>query len=331
MNFLGFGSGWDVIAPLGWSLEFWRSFQRKGCRPAGLRDLYFVNLEAGRPSFPCSFPDTDAGAKYEEQVRLEALTEFYKRPKSKRSNFAILGVSTPFHMCWKTLVKDWEKQLEETEIKTLFPSVAGLSIKKANGTVCNGQREFYVLRQRGLRQLGSICEHLNKVPRSGIAIELKERLEKDIDGFVMSLHPQIEFCRSLIGLKIHCLNKGIPSAHSGIYLLSDEDMEEVKNNPKFCGPTEPLHKKPAEQKKSLERPQIDSLISVSSRKLIGYISEGGFSSLCGRGYGIGHCSSVAFMVMLRQCLKAESRPFVLIREQHCFKYRVANVEVIENY
>ncbi|KAG8183638.1 hypothetical protein JTE90_005626 [Oedothorax gibbosus] len=326
----GFGSGWDFIAPLGWSLEFWRSFHRKGCTPAGIRDLHFVNLEAGRPSFPCSYPDTTAGQNYEEQVRLEALKEYLRRAKSKRPNFDVLGVSTPFHMCWKTLVKDWGKLLEDSvEVRNLFPSVEGLNFNESS---CEDGRDYFVLWNTELRGLSRICGRLNKIPRMGVAEELVEKLSKNLDDFVTSLNPGMELSRSLISVKILPTNKGVPSRHSGIYLLSNEDLKELQSNPHYNGLTEPSHKKNREQKqKSLERPQIETLVSFSSRKMIGYVSEGGFSSMCGRGYGVGHCSSIAVLVVLKQCLEARLRPLVFIKEQHCVKYRVANVEIIDHY
>ncbi|GFT29962.1 transposon Tf2-6 polyprotein, partial [Trichonephila clavipes] len=78
-----------------------------------------------------------------------------------------------------------------------------------------------------------------------------------------------------------------PTAHSGIYLLNDDDVEEINKDPKFCGPSEHDQKKGKKDtsKVNLERPQVQSLIGNFSRKMIGYVSEGGFSSCIGQEVG----------------------------------------------
>ncbi|GFT69311.1 hypothetical protein NPIL_448761 [Nephila pilipes] len=331
----GFGYGWDLIAPSGWNSEFFRTLVHKGGRPAGLRDLHFINLEAGIPNFPCSYPDTIAGAAYEEKLRIDYLTKYYKRPKSQRPNFQSFGITTPFFMCWKTLVCDWMKELYKEDISNLFPSLDNLGLLKDDGNVpLNSSLEFYVFRKPEIRHLNNLCQSLNRMPRNGLSSEEKRKLLGIFNNFVTSLDSQIPFCQSLIPVKLRCLNKGRPAEHAGIYLLNEDDIEELKSNPRFCGPSEHNHsggKKDNMHKMSLERPQVQSLIGDSSRLMIGYISEGGFSSLIGQGFGIGHCTAIGFLSMIKRCLNADLKPFVLIREQHGFKYRVSMIEIIEGY
>ncbi|CAL1288344.1 unnamed protein product [Larinioides sclopetarius] len=328
----GFGYGWDIIAPRGWSAEFFKSFVQKGGRPAGLRDLHFVNMENGIPNFPCSFPDTTAGAAYEENLRLKNLKEYYRRPKSKRPNYSTLGVTTPFFMCWKTLICDWINELKNDDTAKLFPNVSNLGVLKNDEATSFSLPEFYVYRNPEIRHLSNLSKHLFRVPRTGFSDEQQKELSKAFRTFVLSLNPKIQFCKSLILVKLRCLNKGRPSTHAGIYLLSEQDMDELKSDPTFCGPTEPNHPNKEKGKKSnkdLERPKIQSLISNSSRKMIGYVSEGGFSSFLGQGCAIGHCTSIGFLLMLKRCLDANLRPFVLIKDQHSFKYRISTAEIIE--
>ncbi|GFS53124.1 hypothetical protein TNIN_113402 [Trichonephila inaurata madagascariensis] len=333
----GFGYGWDLIAPSGWSSEFFRTLVFKGSRSVGLRDLHFINLEAGLPNFPCSYPDTVAGATYEEKLRIDGLKECYKHPKSQRPNFHSLGITTPFFMCWKTLVSDWMKELCKQDISNLFPFRDNLGLSKDNEgdhvPPSSGIPEFYVFRKPEIRLLNNMCQRLNRMPSDGFSGQEKKKLLEVFNNFITSLDPQIQFCRSLIPVKLLCLNKGTPTAHSGIYLLSDNDVEEIKKDPKFCGPSEHDHKKGKKDtsKVNLERPQVQSLIGNSSRKMIGYVSEGGFSSRIGQGFGIGHCTAVGFLSMIKYCLDANVKPFVLFREQHCFKYRLSMIEIIDSY
>lgn len=330
----GFGYGWDLIAPSGWSSEFFRILSHQGVKPAGLRDLHFINLEAGLPNFPCSYPDTVAGATYEEKLRIDGLAEYYKHPKCQRPNFHSLGITTPFFMCWKTLVSDWMKELYKQDISNLFPFLANVSLSKDNDGNSSESKEFYVFRKPEIRLLSNLCQRLNRMPKSGLSSKEKDKLLEVLNNFVASLDSQIQFCQSFIPVKLRCLNKGRPTAHSGIYLLNDNDIEEIKNNPPFWGPSEHNHsvgKKESMSKKSLERPQVQSLIENSSRQMIGYVSEGVFSSRIAQGFGIGHCTAVGFFAMLKCCLDANLKPFVLIRAQHSFKYRISVVEIIESY
>ncbi|GFV63883.1 hypothetical protein TNCV_4800211, partial [Trichonephila clavipes] len=210
----GFGYGWDLIAPSGWSSEFFRTLVFKGSRPVGLRDLHFINMEAGLPNFPCSYPDTVAGATYEEKLRIDGLKECYKHPKSQRPNFHSLGVTTPFFMCWKTLVSDWMKELCKQDVSNLFPFCDNLGLSKDNGgdhvLPSSGIPEFYVFRKPEIRLLNNLCQRLNRMPRDGFSSQEKNKLLEVFNNFINSLDPQIQFCRSLFPVKLFCLNKGTP-------------------------------------------------------------------------------------------------------------------------
>ncbi|KAF8771568.1 Ribonucleases P/MRP protein subunit POP1 like protein [Argiope bruennichi] len=283
---------------------------------------------SSRMDFPC----TSTGAAYEEKLRMKNLKEHYKRPKSKRPNFSTLGITTPFFMCWKTLISEWINELKSDDIASLFPSVANLGVLEINEVAALNHPEFYVYRNPAIRRLNNLCRRLLRMPRTGFSDIQQNELLETFRTFVLSLNPKIQFCKSLILVKLRCLNKGRPSIHAGIYLLSEQDMKELKKDPAFCGPTEPNHPNKEKGKKSpkeLDRPEIKSLISNSSRKMIGYVSEGGFSSFLGQGCAIGHCTSIGYLTMLKRCLDANLKPFVLIRDQHSFKYRISTAEIIE--
>ncbi|GIY51531.1 hypothetical protein CDAR_251731 [Caerostris darwini] len=264
----GFSGGWDLIAPAGWSREFWHLLLQKGARPTGLRDLHFINLEAGCPNFPCSFPDTTAGL-----------------PKNE-----VLSDAT--------------------------------------------SAKFYVLR-KGIRAMNEICCSHNMGKK--LSDKHRDKLLELFNILVKSFNPAMQVYKSLILVRLLCLNKGAPSKHAGIYLLNEQDMEDVKSMKAFMGPTEPKHCIEKKNKvlssgkvQSLERPEIQTLISNSSRKMIGYISEGGYSRLEGKGCAIGHCTTLGFLSMAKKCFEGNLKPLVLIREQNNFTYRLASIEVIEN-
>ncbi|GIX67531.1 hypothetical protein CEXT_632111 [Caerostris extrusa] len=328
----GFSGGWDLIAPAGWSREFWHLLLQKGARPTGLRDLHFINLEAGCPNFPCSFPDTTAGMEYEEKLRINDLTKYYKHPKSKRTNFSIFGVINPFFMCWETLIHDWMKEVIKNTDE--FPFIENLGLPKNEVLSDATSAKFYVLR-KGIRAMNEICCSHNMGKK--LSDKHRDKLLELFNILVKSFNPAMQVYKSLILVRLLCLNKGVPSKHAGIYLLNEQDMEDVKSMKAFMGPTEPKHCVEKKNKvlssgkvQSLERPEIQTLISNSSRKMIGYISEGGYSRLEGKGCGIGHCTTLGFISMAKKCFEGNLKPLVLIREQNNFTYRLASIEVIEN-
>ncbi|XP_015917479.1 ribonucleases P/MRP protein subunit POP1 [Parasteatoda tepidariorum] len=389
----GFGSGWDLIAPLGWSMAFWIPLVLNGGRVTGIRDLHFVNLEIGKPSYPLSYPDTKAGKTYEEKQRVDELTTYFKRPKAKRPNFATFGTPNPYFMPWDVLVVDWLKELKCSNSNILFPLNKENSSKnfKVEISEKDPKNSFFVLRQKEVRLLQNLCERLSRLPRGNKAIREIDALKQLYNEFVLSnLSSEKELKNSLVLIRTKCLTRGCPSIHSGVYALDEDDFRELKCNPNFLGPKEHNHtksknvdklnsdcssvskvsgdglvnKEPGDchissssvpkvqdsddglvkksdecqissenqiDSKSLDRPLTETLKSFSSRKMIGYLSEGGFSSISGKGCGIGHCSLIGLLFVIRDCIDRQIRPVVLVREQHSFQYRVSSLEIIPNY
>ena len=55
---LGYGSGWDLIAPTGWGMGFWLQLVLAGARTIGLTEVRCNSLEVGMPYEPYDYPDT---------------------------------------------------------------------------------------------------------------------------------------------------------------------------------------------------------------------------------------------------------------------------------
>lgn len=67
---LGYGSGWDIILPAGWSMAFWIGLIYRGARAGGLREGKTSYWEQGELSFPDGFPDTEAAKQDQVTVQI---------------------------------------------------------------------------------------------------------------------------------------------------------------------------------------------------------------------------------------------------------------------
>lgn len=341
---LGYGSGWDLIAPLGWGMAFWIPFIYHGSQPAGLDDFCCINLESGCLSFPYSFPDTKAGASCEEKIREEHLKKFYRYSRAKRPNFKILGVSTPFFMPWDILVSDWEKNFLNEHLSA--PKT--LKSEHVFASIVEKDDEMTLFTLRGLKPINflrHLCMSLHKIKHhnSDELLRLKDMYNTLVQTLIT---PKNVYVRSVVSVKVKCLFRGTPFRFSGIYIPSELDLENLKENPKYFGPVEQQHAEypnlPPKKKrkllkeearkdmKKLDRPDVTNIIASCDRKLIGYISEGGYCRLGGQGRGIGHCALTGFLTAFELCMKFMMNVTVLVREQHVFQYRFANIEIIEN-
>ncbi|KAH8269828.1 hypothetical protein KR026_003242 [Drosophila bipectinata] len=128
---LGYGCGWDVIAPAGYGMILWLTLNMWGARPGGLRELDSVAREAGAEMH---LPDTIAGVQEANVLADEQRARYFRLPPNKRTNYRKLAVVSPFKAPWKQLVRDWHD--------TSFPG------------------SFYVLRHR--QQLEGIADSLRQ-------------------------------------------------------------------------------------------------------------------------------------------------------------------------
>ncbi|EDV34381.1 uncharacterized protein Dana_GF20996 [Drosophila ananassae] len=101
---LGYGCGWDVIAPAGYGMLLWLTLTMWGARPGGLRELDSVAREAGSEMH---LPDTVAGVQEANAVADERRARYFRLPPNKRTNYRKLAVVSPFSAPWKQLVRDW--------------------------------------------------------------------------------------------------------------------------------------------------------------------------------------------------------------------------------
>uniref|UniRef100_A0A1A9WK02 Uncharacterized protein n=1 Tax=Glossina brevipalpis TaxID=37001 RepID=A0A1A9WK02_9MUSC len=129
---LGYGCGWDVIAPAGYGLQIWLSFIMWGARPGGLREFETIARDMGEE---LHLPDTIGGKQIAAERYVELRNKYFRLPPNKRLNYRKLSILSPFRVPFSQLVRDW----------------------KSNTTNAN---DFYVLRDRS--KLKDIVECIKK-------------------------------------------------------------------------------------------------------------------------------------------------------------------------
>ncbi|KAL1450811.1 hypothetical protein WDU94_003131 [Cyamophila willieti] len=105
---IGFGSGWDMIFPAGWSMPLLLGLIFNGARVGGLREASQLSVQMrSEPPLTC---DTRAWRHVEDRRSEEARDKYFRKPPKKRPNFIRLGNATPFSFPWTVLLRDWHKK-----------------------------------------------------------------------------------------------------------------------------------------------------------------------------------------------------------------------------
>ncbi|XP_055529838.1 ribonucleases P/MRP protein subunit POP1 [Wyeomyia smithii] len=102
---LGYGTGWDLIAPAGYGLALWQTLIIWGAKPAGLKEFDMQALEAGTDAN--MIPDTVLGQNEADFEYNKKLEKYFSRPHNRRVNYKKLAIASPFRSLWSQLVSEW--------------------------------------------------------------------------------------------------------------------------------------------------------------------------------------------------------------------------------
>lgn len=119
---------------------------------------------------------------------------------------------------------------------------------------------------------------------------------------------------ALIPVRVTTLLKGVPSSKASICLPTETDLQSLKRDRKFPGPSETIHR------------ESTGTASLCSRTVLGYVSEGDMSLSIGKGQGYGFVSFAA----LQQLLASQTGKGikVLVRGVTETVYRFHKIEVV---
>jgi hypothetical protein len=306
-----FGSGWDIIMPNEWAQIIWIALVYSGARPIGQQELSLIHHETGleirafQPSlatnhllvgefrFPQEYPDTDAGVAWAAKVESERLAYFSKCPPSKRPNYFLYGLSSPFRPLWNSMVRDWALQHD--------PSSASASPYR-----------YDVLRDRRSLTTEILREHLHTL----IPIRLSSRGNKGVmdDSTLIYLPTDKDLTA---GKKIIA-----ESRHSDRARIEERKMLKAKQ-PYRRG--EVMVKLIEERAKNAEQAIIDDC----DRKLLGALTSGSFqlSRACCTGKGFIAAGGLLTLLQQQPTKKPQQRSRrVLVRTVTSEYYHWASLQ-----
>ncbi|CAF0843374.1 unnamed protein product [Adineta ricciae] len=284
------GSGWDIILPNDWAQIFWISFIYSGARPIGQKELSLVAHETGEFQFPQEYPDTDAGISWTSKLESEQLAHFSKCPPSKRPNFFLNGVVSPFRPLWSNIVRDWAKEHDPTS--TSAPS-----------------DRFYVLRDRQQHSIDFLRQHLHSL----IPIRISTKGNKGVidDTTLIYLPTKDDLKNSQIPVVEH--------QHRDQARIEERKMEKAKR-PFRRGQT--MVKLIEERAKNVEK----DIIHECDRKLLGSITSGAFQLSHAYCTGKGFIATAGLLTLLQIQEAKKQSVRVLIRTTTSQYYRWALLE-----
>ncbi|XP_067613015.1 ribonucleases P/MRP protein subunit POP1 isoform X2 [Eurosta solidaginis] len=182
---LGYGCGWDIIAPAGYGMPIWLSLIMWGAKPGGLREFESVARELGTEEH---LPDTVAGRVLADMRHQELRSKYFRKPPNKRHSYKKLAIVSPFRAPFPALIRDW----------AVYPK----QIAEKHST-------FHVLRDRTLLQQillyiqGKSKIFPNEIPENCLLqLHLRMKSRGSLDDFALICLPtRNDFKRNLKHIK----------------------------------------------------------------------------------------------------------------------------------
>ena len=176
-------------------------------------------------------------------------------------------------------------------------------------------------------KLGNAAGDVFVLRSQKVLSQLSKAVEK-ADVSLLPLNDTLNLGNALIPVRVTPVSRGVPSARASICLPSSDDLASLQANPKFPGPSEPIHNVPNANKKSKTEnpPKEQKGISSCIRSCVGYVTEGNNCLSIGRGRGLGFISFAGIKQLLQT---QKARPLkVLIRGVTETIYRLHSVDIV---
>ncbi|KAF4528874.1 hypothetical protein B566_EDAN017095 [Ephemera danica] len=304
---LGFASGWDVIAPLGWGMPLWQCMVMQGGRVGGLRELQSLGVEALSPFEPRCSPDSAAGQQEQSRRTQEEMDDFFRKPPGKRNNYIKHGIPCPFGAPWPLLVQEWSQD--------------------------STTQDFYLLRdQKKLRELRDGTCTVSRDPRALLMISVRMENAGGLEEWSPVCLPHSESDLTIPPVeKNHVdesgqLRKDAREEHQAkLKSLQKERAREREKGQQPDGAEAMLLSKQHEaHMKSLWLPEPKELKKLSVRDLLGFVSQGSFSFSEGKAAGVGFITEPGYVALV-QTKQWNPQLNVLVRKKTTMQYRVARL------
>ena len=361
----GNGVGWDILMPAKWGKSLWLSLVYNGARVIGFEEMKAYHLEQSILHFPTDYPDTDAGQQLELNNLKMLQHNYCKYPPDKRPNFGKLNSPSPFLPAWSFIVDCYNKLVEQQGVDS-GPVAKKAKLLPEKYSMLDDEITYYVLRSvKLLTLLSNLLDSLNVVKTSITTEESWLSLLNDMQlstiatdhsnslvaiSFVM-YHRGNPTARSML-----C----IPStedlwkfSHNDSYygpmeLLNKKGVSILYNDHLVVGTTSLTNKelKLAKQNLKVSKSQntedfnchsnqsndVNATLQLqpikSSRTIIGHVTNAGFVFSKGKGAGVGLCSLLGLLELMKFCYLRNHPVTLLVREHDSLQYRFAIINII---
>ena len=321
-------SGWTLICPKRWGMPFFVNLVYRCAHVCGLQELQQAAFESGSLHFPTDYPDAPASQQEWEEEGC-ALEEAYTRyPPAKRPNYGKLGVQSPFYIRWGGLFKQNDE--DSTEGFYVLRSQPALQVLRAAASPSTTSKDAVPEAdlkgdiQRGLVALDvTMLRKGCPEPRAMICLPTASDLDRYQSDPRYSGHEE-----DVKPSGMCVVEKG--SVHIGQSKLRKQELKlakkqwkkDVKKKEKSASPTEGQS-----TAQPLAETSLQLYETTPSRKVIGYITSGGFSHRLGCGRGVGFCPVPDLLQVVQQSRTHGLAPTVLVRNPSSRQYFVAQVAV----
>ena len=320
-------------------MAFWLGLVYRGARVGGQKEYLSTSTQQTSLDFPESYPDTEA-TRMQEEDKGQQLEEKYNRmPPGKRPNYVKLGVVAPFRYPWLQLVRDWKM----STVQYSDGQTTNDSSRDAGGS----NDIVAVLRSRTtLKTIKGLClptikpSSRGKVVRKLAKSEPTDHVEEESNS-IHILDSLKDKPTNLVAVSVNPIGRGTLDPFSMICIPTTDDLAELSKTSKCVGPMEPMHKDlkklvKNDEKKLTEtkKTEMSGTKSVTkgvkdscSKKVIGFVKQGGYHFIVGQGNGLGFVVLEGLLSLLKN--KAAEQPVVvLIRSSHSLQYRYATLSII---
>ena len=205
----GFGSGWDIIIPVGVGRSVWCRLVEAGARAIGLCEARNMTLQTEEAYFPSEWPDTEAGVAWQRLKENQRRAAYKRRPQSRRLNYSKLGVKHPF-------APNWEATNDAYFSRTAAEEEGG------------GLRRLCVLRGKLVNAwLSSTLREYLRIPRGNRTMKSQQH------SFIETMPPLLRQHAeaSLIRVRLFLCNKGRATSNAEIYSPSLSTVAAWRNSP----------------------------------------------------------------------------------------------------
>lgn len=96
--------GWDLVAPRGWAMSLLNLFNYSGARIGGLNERSIGLFEAGLPTFPHDYPETNSFLKDALQKESLMQAKYDRTPILKKVHYKENGILSPFRPPFEILL-----------------------------------------------------------------------------------------------------------------------------------------------------------------------------------------------------------------------------------